>query len=308
MKVFRNIGECKISNPVITLGSFDGVHLGHIKVLHRLKEIANELNGESVIFTFSPHPRQVLYPNEDKIMLLNTEQEKIELLEDLGIDNIILYPFTKEFAKVTYTEFVRNILIGELNMKSLVVGYDHRFGSNREGDFEHLLELSSELNFSIERENVFNRNDENVSSTKIRNALLIGDVVKANDYLGYNYNICGKVIPGEKLGRKIGFPTANIQIDNEFKIIPASGVYAVSVFIKNTEYNGMLNIGMRPTVSDEGLLSIEVNIFDFNQEIYGEKIKVAFTARIRGERKFENIQELKSQLESDRIIALNYKR
>ena len=304
MRVFTDIHDCKIKNPVVTLGSFDGVHQGHVKVLERLNEIANKTDGESVIFTFSPHPRQVLYPNEEGVKLLNTEKEKIERLETIGVDNIILYPFTKEFAKLSYTEFVSNILIGQLGMKSLVVGYDHRFGSNREGDFEQLSKLSGELGFTIEKEEAFNMNDVNVSSTKIRNALSIGDVVKASDYLGYNYRLSGVVIQGEKLGRKIGFPTANISIENKNKLIPASGVYAVKVIIDDTEYMGMLNMGMRPTVSNKGCMSIEANIFDFNELIYGKEIVVLFVDRIRGERKFDNLEELKAQLEKDKSAAI----
>jgi len=300
MKVFTDIHDCNINNPVVTLGSFDGVHKGHLKVLSRLKEIAQKTGGESVILTFSPHPRQVLYPDEQMVQLLNTKEEKIALLEKAGVDNIIFYPFTKEFSKMSYSEFVKDVLIGELGMKYLVVGYDHRFGSNREGDFSQLSELSKELGFAIEKEEAFNLHDVNISSTKIRNALSIGDVKVAREYLGYNYCLEGTVVDGQKLGRKIGFPTANIDILDKDKLIPASGVYAVLVEIDGKEYQGMLNMGMRPTVSNASNFNIEVNIFSFHKEIYGEKVKVSFVDRIRGERKFDNLEELKAQLAEDK--------
>lgn len=303
MKVFTDIKDCRIKRPVLTLGSFDGVHLGHLKVISRLNEIAKETGGESVILTFSPHPRQVLYPKENNIKLLNTMDEKIALLEKAGVDNIIFYPFTKEFSKLSYTEFVKDILIGQLGMKFLVVGYDHRFGSNREGDFTQLNELSKDFDFAIEKEEAFNLKDVNISSTKIRNALSIGDVELVRSFLGYDYSLTGKVVHGQKLGRKIGFPTANILIDNNDKLIPATGVYAVNIKIDGEMFSGMLNMGMRPTVSCNGDFSIEVNIFDFNRDIYDKNIKVSFIGRIRGERKFDGVEELKTQLSKDKTAA-----
>lgn len=303
MKVFTDINDCRIKRPVLTLGSFDGVHLGHLKVISRLNEIAKETGGESVILTFSPHPRQVLYPKENNIKLLNTMDEKIALLEKAGVDNIIFYPFTKEFSKLSYTEFVRDILIGQLGMKFLVVGYDHRFGSNREGDFTQLNELSKKFDFAIEKEEAFNLKDVNISSTKIRNALSIGDIELVRSFLGYDYSLTGKVVHGQKLGRKIGFPTANILIDNNDKLIPAAGVYAVNIEIDGEMFSGMLNMGMRPTVSCNGDFSIEVNIFDFNRDIYDKNIKVSFIGRIRGERKFDGVEELKTQLSKDKTAA-----
>ena len=303
MKVFTDIKDCRIKRPVLTLGSFDGVHLGHLKVISRLNEIAKETGGESVILTFSPHPRQVLYPKENNIKLLNTMDEKIALLEKAGVDNIIFYPFTKEFSKLSYTEFVKDILIDQLGMKFLVVGYDHRFGSNREGDFTQLNELSKKFDFAIEKEEAFNLKDVNISSTKIRNALSIGDIELVRSFLGYDYSLTGKVVHGQKLGRKIGFPTANILIDNNDKLIPAAGVYAVNIEIDGEMFSGMLNMGMRPTVSCNGDFSIEVNIFDFNRDIYDKNIKVSFIGRIRGERKFDGVEELKTQLSKDKKAA-----
>jgi len=296
MKVFRDIKNCKINNPVVTLGSFDGVHLGHLKVLDRLNQITKEVGGESVIFTFYPHPRQVLYPNEPQMKLLNTMEEKISLLEKAGVDNIIFYPFTKEFANLSYEEFVKDILIGELGMKHLVVGYDHHFGKDREGDFDSLNEMAKKNNFTIVKESAFDINHINISSTKIRNALKIGDVKTASIYLNYNYTIEGKVVEGCQLGRTLGFPTANLELLNDNKLIPTTGVYAVYIDIEGKRYKGMLNIGLRPTVSKNSSLSIEVNIFDFDREIYGETVRLYFVERIRGERKFENIEELKNHL------------
>lgn len=300
MKIFSNTDKFDIKNAVITIGSFDGVHKGHIKVLSRLSEIADSIGGESVIFTFSPHPRQVLYPNEEAVKLLNTQNEKIELLEKAGIDNIIFFPFTKEFASLTYDQFIKDILIGKVGMKHLVVGYDHRFGSNREGSYEKLVELTKELDFDIVREGAFNMDDVNISSTKIRNALAIGDVCLANSFLGYEYFLTGEVVSGDHIGNKIGFPTANVQLYDENKLIPASGVYAARIFLDDKEYKGMLNMGIRPTVSHKGKFTIEANIFDFHEDIYGKKIRVSFVERLRGERRFDSIEELKNQIQKDK--------
>jgi len=303
MKIFSNTDKFDIKNPVITIGSFDGVHKGHLKVISRLKEIAKSNGGESVIFTFSPHPRQVLYPEESKVKLLNTRNEKMELLENAGIDNIIFYPFTKEFAGLSYADFIKEVLIGQIGMKHLVVGYDHRLGSNREGSYEKLLLLSEELNFDIVREDAFNMDDVNISSTKIRNALSIGDVCLANSFLGYEYFLTGEVVKGDCIGRKIGFPTANIKLYDDNKLVPASGVYAADIFIDDKEYKGMVNMGIRPTVSHAGKFTIEANIFNFSEEIYGKKIRVSFVERLRGERRFESVDELKSQIVKDKVKA-----
>lgn len=303
MKIFSNTDKFDIKNPVITIGSFDGVHKGHLKVISRLKEIAKSNEGESVIFTFSPHPRQVLYPEENKVKLLNTRSEKMELLENAGIDNIIFYPFTKEFSGLSYTDFIKDVLIGQIGMKHLVVGYDHRLGNNREGSYDKLIALSQELDFDIVREDAFNMDDVNISSTKIRNALSIGDVCLANSFLGYEYFLTGEVVKGDCIGRKIGFPTANIKLYDEDKLVPASGVYAVDIFLDDKEYQGMVNMGIRPTVSHAGKFTIEANIFNFSEDIYGKEIRVSFVERLRGERKFDSFDELKSQIVNDKVKA-----
>ncbi len=303
MKIFSNTNKFNIKNPVITIGSFDGVHMGHLRVISRLKEISDSIGGESVIFTFDPHPRQVLFPEENRVKLLNTRNEKIELLEKAGVDNIIFYPFTKEFAGLQYADFVKDILIGQIGMKHLVVGYDHRLGSNREGSYDKLLLLSENLGFDIVREEAFDMNDVNISSTKIRNALSIGDVCLANSFLGYNYFITGEVVQGQSLGRKIGFPTANIKMYDDNKLVPASGVYAARIILGDTTYKGMVNLGIRPTVSHAGNFTIEANLFDFSGDIYGQKIRVCFVERLRGERRFDSVEELKNQIVVDKIKA-----
>lgn len=300
MKVHYGIEGLDICRPVVTIGSFDGVHLGHACVIRHLKTKAAEIGGKSVIISFEPHPREVLYPLEKKPGILTTLEEKVAILEHYGVDHLIVLTFTLEFARQSYMDFVRDMLIGKLHMCGLVVGYDHRFGKDREGNFESLQTLSKEYHFSLEQESVFEENDVNVSSTKIRNALSVGDIARVNDFLGYAYSITGTVVGGQHLGRKIGFPTANISLTDERKLLPAVGVYAVEVLVDGKLYYGMLNIGIRPTVSKAGVITREVNIFDFDRDIYGEMITVRLIARVRGERKFEDIEELKEQLHCDK--------
>ena len=305
MKVHHGVEGINIKNPVVTIGSFDGVHLGHARVIQHLKEKADRIGGESVIISFEPHPREVLYPLEKKPGILTTLEEKIAILEQYGVDHLIILKFTLEFSQQPYQDFVKNILVDKIHIKGLVVGYDHRFGKNRAGNFESLQELSLKYGFFLEREVVFEENDVNVSSTKIRNALAVGDINTVNRFLGYPYSITGKVVDGRKLGREIGFPTANVQIPEERKLLPAIGVYAVEVFIGEQVFHGMLNIGIRPTVSKEGIVSHEVHIFDFNQNIYNRTITIKLITRLRGERKFEDIKELREQLEKDKTEAIS---
>ena len=299
MKVHYGVENIEIKCPVVTIGSFDGVHLGHACVIQHLKEKAASIDGESVIISFEPHPREVLYPREQKIGILTTLEEKVTILEKYGVDHLIILKFTLEFAQQSYTDFVKKILIDKLKIKGLVVGYDHRFGKDRAGNFENLQELANEYDFFLEKEVVFEEDDVNVSSTKIRNALTVGDITTVNRFLGYLYSITGKVVYGHHLGHKIGFPTANIQVSDERKLLPAIGVYAVKVIIGQEIFNGMLNIGIRPTVSNDGQVSCEVYIFDFSQDLYGKTITINFINRIRGERKFNDIEELRAQLQKD---------
>jgi riboflavin kinase / FMN adenylyltransferase len=307
VKVYTNLESFKdVRRPVLTTGTFDGVHLGHRKIITRLKEIARLAEGETVIFTFYPHPRMVLFPDDTNLKLLNTQQEKISLLEKAGIDHLILYPFSKEFSRLTAIEYVRDILVNQLHIHRLVIGYDHHFGRNREGSIENLRELAPLYDFGVEEIPAEEVDDVKVSSTKIRTALSHGDVASASGFLGYRYELNGKVVAGKQIGRSIGFPTANIQVTDTLKLIPADGVYAVKVNLKSGLYNGMLNIGKKPTVNPHSVAdkSIEVHIFDFNGELYNEPIGVEFAARIRGEEKFADLSFLKIQLEQDKHNAL----
>lgn len=300
MKVYTNIEDFKdVKNPVVTTGTFDGVHLGHQKIISRLKEAAREQNGETVLLTFYPHPRMVLFPEDNELKLLNTQQEKIELLEKYGIDHLIIYPFTKEFSRLTSVEFVRNILVNKIKTKRLIIGYNHHFGRNREGSFEHLKEFGPLYGFEVEEIPAKDIEHIEISSTKIRKALQTGDIKSANAFLGHIYSLTGKVSEGLKLGRTIGYPTANIIVEDKYKLIPADGVYAVKIMFKGSLFNGMLSIGNNPTVAGKGR-SIEVNIFDFDKDIYGQEVTIYFVERLRDEVKFNNLEELKVQLLNDK--------
>ncbi|MDM8159148.1 bifunctional riboflavin kinase/FAD synthetase [Labilibaculum sp. K2S] len=302
MKIYTDLKDFSAINPVVTIGTFDGVHLGHRKVIRRLQELAQKVNGETVIFTFYPHPRLVLNTEDNGLRLINTLEEKKVLLEATGIDHLVVYPFTKEFSKLTYVEFVEKILVKQLGMKYLVVGYDHRFGHNREGKYEDLKIFADQLNFKIERQDVLNMDAINVSSTKIRNAIADGDIQMANKYLGYRFFIKGDVVNGKKLGHTIGFPTANIDPQESYKLVPKDGVYAVKVDVDDKRYLGMLNIGVRPTVNNQlDNRSIEVHILDFDKDIYYKNITIHFYQRIRNEQLFASLDELKAQLALDKI-------
>ena len=306
MQIHYNLDNFVAVNPVVTIGTFDGVHLGHREVISELKRISTLSEGDSVVFTFDPHPRIVIAPQEDSLRLLSTQKEKINLMEKIGIDHLVIYPFTREFSKLSYNEFVENILVGKMNIASLVVGYDHRFGQGRKGDFNSLELLSNELNFKVEQLSELLVDNKVVSSTKIRLALEAGDILKANHFLGYRYTLSGKVIEGKQLGRKLGFPTANIETLDNHKLVPGDGVYAVFVQTGGEIYKGMLNIGIRPTVNyNADHKSIEVHIFDFESDIYNSEITLYFVSKIRDEQKFEGIVALQEQLVKDRILALS---
>jgi riboflavin kinase/FMN adenylyltransferase len=304
VKVYHNINEFKIAkNTAVTIGTFDGVHYGHKVIINKLLIAAKNINGESVLLTFFPHPRMVLYPDDNELRLLNTIAERIEMLEKTGIDHLIIHPFSKEFSRLSSTEFVRDLLVNKLNVSTLVIGFDHHFGRNREGSFENLIELAPLYGFKVEKIQAQDIQQVNISSTKIRISLISGEINAANQFLGYNYFLKGKVVDGNQMGRKIGFPTANLKIDEWYKLIPAKGVYAVKVKINDILYNGMLNIGLRPTINgnDE---TIEVNIFNFDEEIYNKNIFIKFYERIRDEQKFDSLSDLKSQLIADKKNAL----
>ncbi len=304
MKVYHNINDLPpIKNAIVSQGTFDGVHLAHKKIIERLKQLAKQKNGETVLMTFEPHPRMVLFPADHGLQLLSTLKEKIHLLEKTGIDHLLVIPFTKEFSRQSSEQFIRDILVNKLHTHTLVIGYDHRFGKNREGSFEHLKESSSLYGFEVEEIPEQDIDDIAVSSTKIRKALLNDDIITAKKYLGTNYVLEGTVVKGQQLGRTIGYPTANIEVDNAFKLIPTDGVYAVWVWHKNIKYGGMLNIGNNPTIENKGR-SIEVNIFNFSQEIYGENITIEFVLKLRNEEKFNGLEALKNQLAVDKENTL----
>lgn len=292
-----------IKNAIVSQGTFDGVHLAHKKIIERLKQIASLKDGETVLITFEPHPRMVLFPDDHGLQLLSTLNEKIHLLEKAGIDHLIILPFTKEFSRQTSEQFIRTILVNKIKTNTLVIGYDHRFGKNREGSFEHLKESSSLYGFEVEEIPEQDIDDIAVSSTKIRNALLNNDIQTAQKYLGNSYSLEGKVVKGKQLGRTIGYPTANIEVENSFKLIPQDGVYAVWVWYNKARFGGMLNIGNNPTVAGKGR-SIEVNIFDFEKEIYTEMLKIEFVSKLRNEEKFNGLDALKAQLHLDKQNAL----
>jgi len=300
LKVYHSLKEfIPVKNAVVTTGTFDGVHIGHRKILDRLQEVAERIDGETVLFTLYPHPRLVLTPDLD-LKLLTSLEEKVELLEKAGLDHLIVYPFTQEFSRTSSLEFVRNILVNAIGAKKLVIGYDHHFGRNREGTFEHLKEFGPVYGFDVEEIPAQDIDHVKVSSTKIRQALLDGDVAKANSFLNSQFMITGFVVKGDRLGHQLGFPTANIELIDEHKLIPADGVYAVQAkrLDKVEIINGMCNIGVRPTVSGTAK-TIEVNLFDFDQDLYGEHMRLYFIDRIRDEIKFENLDALKNQLKED---------
>lgn len=299
MKVYKHIDEFHSGkNPVVTTGTFDGVHLGHQQIIAQLKETARKCEGETVLLTFFPHPRMVLFPDY-KPLLLNTLDEKIVLLEKAGIDHLIIHPFNREFSMLSSKEFISKIVVEKLHTKKLVIGYDHHFGKNREGSFDHLKEFGPIYGFDVEEIPAHEVDNVGVSSTRIRQALQKGDVETAEAFLGYRYMLTGTVVKGRMVGRSIDFPTANLDVKDAYKLIPADGVYAVMVKRGNELLKGMLNIGMRPTV-DGKERTIEVNILDFNADLYGETLTLEFVKRLRDEQKFDGIESLKKQLQKDK--------
>lgn len=304
MKVYHSIDDfIPPAFPVVTTGTFDGVHLGHLEIINRVTQLAQQNNGESVVVSFHPHPRTVIHPNVE-IKLIQTIEEKIVRLEKAGIDHFVIIPFTQEFSRNSSLDFVRDFLIKKLQAKMLVIGYDHQFGRNREGSITQLQEFSTHYSFTIEQIQAQTFDNINISSTKIRAALQEGDIETANALLGYEFVISGTVVHGQKLGTNIGFPTANIDIHNMHKLVPATGVYAVKVWVDGSPFQGMLNLGSKPTVSTANKESIEVHIFDFDQRIYGKEIQVHFVQRMRNEQKFASLPALIRQLQKDKKQAL----
>lgn len=305
MKIYNNIEDFSpLDNPVVTVGTFDGVHIGHQKIFRKMAEDAAAINGTSVVVTFHPHPRLVIHPDSSDLKFINTQERKYDLIEQSGIEHLVVIPFTKEFSRTPSSEFVKNILVDKIGVKKLIIGYDHHFGKDRQGSIMELRGLSKIHHFDVEEVDALEVDGIPASSTKIRNALIQGNIRLANTLLGYEYSITGIVVKGNKIGRKIGFPTANIEMHDHYKLISANGVYACRVDYGGRLYKGMGNIGYRPTV-DAGDLTIEVNIFDFDEEIYGETITIYFVDRIRDENKFENLAALRSQLTSDKARVMD---
>jgi riboflavin kinase / FMN adenylyltransferase len=306
MKIYHNLDDfTPLPYAVVTSGTFDGVHLGHQKILNRLKEVAAKHNGETVVITFWPHPRFVLNPADTTLKLLNTFEERVELIKEEGIHHLLRIPFTKEFSNISSSDFIQKILVQKIGTKKLVIGYDHHFGKNREGSFEELKSNGPRLGFEVEEIPRQEVDSIGISSTKIRTALESSDVETAKSLLGRPFSITGRVVQGEKLGRMLGFPTANLDLDSHYKLIPAEGIYAVTIKYEGNLFKGMLYIGQRPTVGGVHQ-TIEVNLFDFNKSIYGETLSVQFIANIRQDIKFNDLEALKKQLVLDKQSALSF--
>ncbi len=305
LKLFHSLSEYKAAKKsIVTIGTFDGVHIGHKLILEKLIQNAKERDCESVVLTFFPHPRMVLQESSD-VKLINTIEEKSELIGNIGIENLIIHPFDQKFSRLTAEEFVKTILVDLLNIKKIIIGYDHRFGRNRTANIDDLIVYGKQYDFEVEQISAQEINDNAVSSTKIRNAILEGNISLANKYLGYNYTFSGEVVKGKQLGRTIGFPTANIQIKESYKLIPKNGVYIVKSNYDGNTIFGMMNIGNRPTVNGEHQ-TIEVNFFDFNEDIYNKIISIEILDFIREEQKFDSLDSLKSQLNKDQQTSSSY--
>lgn len=307
MKVFNSILKFTSNKPtIVTIGTFDGVHVGHKKILEKITQNTNNSDCESLVLTFFPHPRTVLQTGTE-MKQLNTIDERSNLIEKAGIDNLVIHPFDKEFSQLTAEEFVKQVLVDTFNIQKIVIGYDHRFGKNRTADINDLIAFGNQYNFEVEQISAEELNEVAVSSTKIRSALTEGNIKLANSFLGYNYTITGKVVQGKQLGRTIGFPTANIYVEEDYKLIPNSGVYVVECKIDNQFYFGMMNIGTNPTIENTDLnQKIEVNIFNFDTEIYDKSITVSFLKRIRSEQKFDSLESLKAQIAMDKMESLQF--
>lgn len=293
----------KVHFNVITIGTFDGVHIGHRMILERLINNAKKVDLKSMVLTFFPHPRMVLQKDSD-IKLLNTLDEKIEILQSLGLDYLIIHPFSKDFSRLSATEFVRDILVNKLKTKKIIIGYDHRFGRNRTANITDLISFGNTFDFEVEEISAQEINDVSVSSTKIRKALEDGDIKTANTYLGYKYRLTGTIRKGKGLGRQLHFPTANLHIEETYKLIPKNGAYVVQSLINGINVFGMMNIGYNPTVSGTEK-TIETHFFDFDQDIYSQKIRIEIIARLRDEHKFDSVDALKKQLAKDKISSMS---
>jgi len=303
LKIVNSIKSFSANKPtIVTIGTFDGVHLGHKKILEQIVENAHSQNCESLVLTFFPHPRTILQADSE-MKQLNTLAEKTNLLSALGIDNLVIHPFDAAFSRLTAEEFVKQDLVDTFKIKKIIIGHDHRFGRNRTANIDDLIEFGNKFGFEVEEISAKEINEVSISSTKIRNALTEGNIELANNYLGYYYSLTGIVSKGKQLGRTIGFPTANIKIVEEYKLIPQNGVYIVQSNLDGISYYGMMNIGTRPTV-DGTTQTIEIHFFDFQKELYNQKITISLSHRMRSEQKFKSVDALKKQLDKDKITAL----
>lgn len=305
MNLYNNLSELPtFKNAVITIGSYDGVHSGHQKIIERVIQLAKKLNGESIVITFHPHPRHVLNPNDQSMKLLTTIDEKVKLLSSYGIDNIVVVPFSKTFADQTPDEYIQNFLVEKFHPSCIVIGYDHRFGKGRKGDINYLKKFQQASNFEIVEIQKQEVEDIAVSSTKVRLALENGDVKTAEQLLNHPFTLSGTVARGQQIGQSIGFPTANLEVNNKFKLIPKEGIYAVNILHKKTQYEGMLYIGKRPTIAGLDNQTIEVNIFNFNKDIYGDKLELRFVEFIRNDQQFDGLEALKAGIQKDKESTL----
>ncbi len=304
MRVFRDLNQLPaFKNAVITIGSFDGIHLGHQSIIQQLKQLAREVNGESVLLTFYPHPRQVVYPSDDTLKLLCSQREKIQLLDRFGLDNLVIIPFTVEFSQLTADEYIEKLLVEKFQPKYIVIGYDHRFGTGRQGDVSYLNWYADKAGFQLEVIEKQEADDMVISSTKIRQAIEAGNIEQANLLLGHPYPLSGKVVSGESLGRKMGFPTANLELEEANKLLPPNAIYAVWVVHEGVRYGGMLYIGDRPSLKHLTNKTIEVNIFDFNRDIYGDQLDLELVSFLRQDIQFDSLTELQDQLAKDETTA-----
>jgi riboflavin kinase/FMN adenylyltransferase len=301
MRIYHHIDEfTRLNNAIVTIGTFDGVHLGHRKIIAGIKELAESSGGETVLLTFFPHPRMILHPEDESIKLINTISEKADLLETLGVDHLIITPFSRDFSNQSAEGYIRDVLVNKIGTKKIVIGYDHRFGKDRQGGLDDLMRLGPVYGFEVVEIPEQDINEVAISSTRVRTALLAGKIELANSFLGYPFFINGTVIRGDQVGRKIGYPTANIMIEERYKLIPSDGIFAVRVKTSDGEYKGMAYIGSRPTLN--GLTrNIEVNIFDFDQEIYNQRIRMEFHNFVREDMKFSSLDELITQIAKDKV-------
>ncbi len=306
MLVVQHTDNFRIESPtIVTIGTFDGVHLGHQKILQRLQELKQQTGLKTVVLTFDPHPRKVLFPEQKDLKLISLVDEKLELLEKYGVDVTVVYPFSREFSQLDSELYVKELLLRQLNVKHLVIGYDHKFGKNRQGDITTLRGFAAGYGFSIEEISARDIDHIAISSSRIRKALEEGSLDLAREYLGYDFFLNAKIVKGKQLGRTLGFPTANLRPLEEEKIIPKIGVYFVALNLMGRDYYGMMSIGYNPTTDADFSIKLEVNIFDFNADVYGQTLKLIFLKRLRDEIKFANLSELKTQIHNDRDQCLH---